>query len=58
MSGIDELPKRYGGRRLAAQPDALGSLPVETTAAGIKALAVCESVRGVLEDQEVHGLTR
>jgi hypothetical protein len=50
---IDAILERYGGRRLAEAPDALGSVPVEATAQGILALAASEQVRAVLEDQAV-----
>jgi hypothetical protein len=36
--------------------DALGSLPVETTPAGIRALADAEGVKAILENQMVMPL--
>ncbi len=50
---IDTILRRYGGRRLADGANALGSIPVETTAAGIKALAASRHVRLILENQAV-----
>lgn len=50
---IDRLLETYGGRRLAEEPDALGSVPVETSPAGIRALARCEAVSAILEDQPI-----
>lgn len=50
---IDAILERYGGRRLADAPDALGSVPVETSAQGILALAASDQVKAVLEDQPV-----
>lgn len=53
LIGVDDILKRFGGQRLANAPDALGSVPVETTAAGIKALASLENVKVILEDQRI-----
>ncbi len=57
LTDIDTILKRHDGRRLARRPNALGSMPVETTAAGIKALASSRWVQAVLEDQPIS-LTR
>jgi hypothetical protein len=54
LQDVDDILTRYDGQRLARGPDALGSLPVETTAAGIKALTSSEWVKAVLEDQDIH----
>jgi hypothetical protein len=53
---IDRVLARFGGRRLAESVDALGSLPVETTPAGIRALADAEGVKAILENQMVMPL--
>lgn len=50
---IDTILERFSGRRLAHNPDALGSIPVETTAAGISALAESPYVKAILEDQPI-----
>ncbi|MBI3988994.1 MAG: hypothetical protein HY347_05195 [candidate division NC10 bacterium] len=55
---IDKILERFDGRRLATSPDALGSIPVETTAAGITALATSEHVKAILEDQPISLLPR
>jgi hypothetical protein len=55
---IDSVLTRFGGHRLADQVNALGSLPVETTAAGFRALAASDRVKAILEDQPVSLLTR
>ena len=57
LTDIDTILKRHDGRRLARRPNALGSMPVETTAAGIKALASSRWVQAILEDQPIN-LTR
>ena len=54
LTDIDKILKRHDGRRLARRPNALGSMPVETTAAGIKDLARSRSVQAVLEDQPIR----
>lgn len=48
---IDKVLDKYGGRRLTESADALGNIPVETTAAGIRALARIKNVKAILEDQ-------
>jgi hypothetical protein len=50
---IDDILKDFDGERLAAQIDALGSVPVETTPAGIAALAASKHVKTILEDQSI-----
>jgi hypothetical protein len=50
---IDLILERFGGQRLAKTPDALGSIPVETTPAGIRALANSKHVKAILENQRV-----
>jgi hypothetical protein len=54
LDEIDGILARFHGERLARHPDALGSLPVETTAAGIRALASSRWVKAILEDQPIH----
>jgi hypothetical protein len=48
---VDRVLERSGGRRLAAGPDLLGSIPVEAPASALLALARSEQVRAILEDQ-------
>lgn len=55
---IQAILKKYGGMQLPNQLDALGGLAVETTPAGIRALAACEHVRAILEDQPISLITR
>ncbi len=50
---IDRILANTQGRRLAGQPDALGAVPVETTADGIRALASSDLVQAILEDQPI-----
>lgn len=50
---IDSVLERFSGKRLAPAVDAFGSIPVETTAAAITALATIEHVRAILEDQPI-----
>jgi len=51
---IDEILQRVGGRRLRSGVDALGAVPVETTAAGIRMLGAAAWAKAVLEDQQIH----
>ena len=53
IAGISGVLELHGGRCLADAPDALGAVPVETTVAGIKALAASKHVKAILEDQPV-----
>jgi len=50
---IDGILERFHGRRLSAEVNALGIVPVETTVAGVKALASSDQIKAVLEDQPV-----
>jgi hypothetical protein len=54
LDDLDKILKKHDGRLLARRPNALGSLPVETTAAGIRALARSRWVQAVFEDQPIH----
>jgi hypothetical protein len=53
LSGIDRILENHGGRRLSKGPNALGSLTVETTAAGVSALGRSKWVKSVVEDQPI-----
>ena len=56
VGDVDQVLAQFGGRRLAKKPDALGSIPVETTADGIRALASSRRVQAILEDQPLRRL--
>jgi hypothetical protein len=58
LSGIDKVLSEHGGRRLTEGVSALGSIPVETTAEGIFALATLDQVKAVLEDQSIMSLPK
>ena len=51
LPDIDDVLAHAGGRRLADHPNALGTVPVETTSAGLRGLALLEQVTAILEDQ-------
>jgi hypothetical protein len=53
LEDIDRVLARVGGRRLSSTVDALGTVPVEATAAGIRALAASAHVKAILEDQPI-----
>ncbi len=52
-AALDPLLLRLGGRWLAEEPDALGSLGVEASPAAILAFADSAHVKAILEDQRV-----
>ena len=54
LSDIDRILADHGGARLSRSPNALGSLTVETTAAGVSALARSKWVKSMMEDQPVE----
>jgi len=51
LPDIDAILEHHGGQRLASEPGALGSIAVETTPAGVLALAALPHVQAILEDQ-------
>lgn len=53
FADIDRILKRFHGKRLAGETDALGCIPIETTAAGISALVESDYIKTILEDQPV-----
>jgi len=55
---VDAILKRFGGKRLARNVTALGSIPVEIEAGGISSLAACDSIKAILENQRVFPLPR
>ncbi len=56
LKDIDDILKDVGGRRLEKRPGALGSILVETTPAGINALAASKWVKTILEDQPISSI--
>lgn len=50
---IDQILESHGGRRLADEVNALGAVPVESPAAGLRALAGSRHVKAILEDQPI-----
>ncbi len=54
LPSVDRVLEAHGGRRLDADVGALGSVGVESTAAGFRALAELDAVKAILEDQPVH----
>ena len=53
LAEIDAILKRHRGKRLAPEVNALGCVPVETTADGVRAIASSDLVKAVLEDQQI-----
>lgn len=56
LPDIDQILASYNGKRLSEDVDALGSITVESTAEGIKALADSEHVKAIFEDQAIFPL--
>ena len=56
LSAIDRILERTAGKRLAPDVNALGAVPVETTAAGAQELAALGQVKAILEDQPISSL--
>jgi hypothetical protein len=54
LADLDDVLERFDGQRFADEPDALGSIPIETTVAGIETLASCDWVRAIIEDQPIQ----
>lgn len=54
---IDQILERFEGHRLAEHPNAVGAIPVETTAGGVIALADADCVKTILEDQNILPFT-
>lgn len=50
---IRKIIQDFGGKQLA-DPDVLGSVPIEITVAGVKALAASDAVKAVVEEQKIH----
>lgn len=57
VSAVDAILNRAGGQRLSPRANVLGALAVETTPAGVDALAASEHVKAILEDQEISPLS-
>ncbi|UCE46711.1 MAG: hypothetical protein JSW47_13965 [Phycisphaerales bacterium] len=54
---IDSVLRDYHGKRLTEDVDVLGTISVEAPAAGLLAVARCDTVRAVLEDQDISLLS-
>ena len=56
LRDIEPIIEKYGGQKLANKPNLLGSIPVEITVAGIKALCKSESVKAIMENQKIDSV--
>jgi hypothetical protein len=54
LANIDEIIQHFEGKLLVDYPDALGSISIEITPAGIEALAKSEAVKAVMEDKSIY----
>jgi hypothetical protein len=55
---IDSILERFSGKRLTQNVNALASILVETTPAGIRALAESGRVSAIIEDQPISSMSR
>lgn len=53
---INNILKKFDGKLLSDKINALGSIPIETTKAGINAIAASKYVKAILEDQRISAL--
>ena len=56
LRDIEPIIEKYGGQKLANNPNLLGSIPVEITVAGIKSLCESDSVKAIMENQKIDGV--
>ncbi|MES9901065.1 MAG: hypothetical protein ABW168_00110 [Sedimenticola sp.] len=56
LDEIDQMLAQYGGRRMEDTTSVLGSLAVEVSVEGLKALIGLKQIKAVLEDQSIHSL--
>ncbi len=54
LTDMTNILSKYDGKLLSKKPDNLGSIPIEVTAAGVKALATSKWVKAIIEDQKIH----
>jgi hypothetical protein len=58
LRDIDTILERFDGKRLTDNVNALASILVETTPAGIRALAASKHVKAIFEDQPISSLPK
>jgi hypothetical protein len=54
LNYVQNIIHDFGGKQLAENPNALGCIPVEISAAGVNALAASDAVKVVMEEQKIH----
>jgi hypothetical protein len=54
LANLDPLLQDFGGHPLKPEPDGLGSISIEISAAGVAALARSKLVKAVMEDQTLY----
>jgi hypothetical protein len=54
LAQLDDVLDRFDGQRFADEPDALGSISIEATVAGIETLASFDWVKAIIEDQPIQ----
>jgi hypothetical protein len=53
FANITEIIQHFEGHSLAEHPDAIGSIPIEITVAGINPLLQSPSVKAIIENQAI-----
>ena len=51
---VDRLIEDFSGKKLDPRPNALGSITLEITPPGIKALALSDAVKTIIENQKIY----
>jgi hypothetical protein len=54
LNSSAKIIEDFNGHKLAEQADLLGSIPIEISVAGIKALTESDAVKSILEDQAIR----
>ena len=53
---IDRLIQDFDGRKLTPKPDALGSISLEITPDGVRALATSDAVKAIIQNQTIYSV--
>ena len=53
---IDRLIQDFDGKKLAPKPDAFGSISIEITPDGVRALAKSDAVKAIIENQTIYSV--
>lgn len=51
---VDRLITNFDSKKLATKPDVFGAIPLEITPPGVRALALSDAVKAVIENQKIY----